>query len=268
MIDRGRRNLLGVAINAVDYECAVAKIIAHAREGRRCATTALAVHGVITAALDRGHRYRLNSFDLVTPDGQPVRWALNLLYGTKLNDRVYGPDMTLKVCKEAGLQGIPVYFYGSSQQVLDKLCARLPEMCPGLKIAGAHPSEFRQLSADEQRQAVDRIRDSGAQIVFVGLGCPRQEVFTYEMSRQLTMPMLAVGAAFDYHAGLLQEPPAILQRLGLQWLYRLIQEPGRLWRRYLFTNSQFIGLFFAQWLRLWHPELEDCEAPLAEVRFG
>ena len=124
MIDRGRRNLLGIAISAIDYEYAVDKIIEDAKAGRRCATTALAVHGVITGALDRAHRYRLNTFDLVTPDGQPVRWALNLLYGTKLNDRVYGPTMTLKVCKEAALQGIPVYFYGSSQQVLDKLvCA-------------------------------------------------------------------------------------------------------------------------------------------------
>ena len=268
MIDRGRRNLLGIAISAVDYEYAVDKIIEDAKAGRRCATTALAVHGVITGALDRAHRYRLNTFDLVTPDGQPVRWALNLLYGTKLNDRVYGPTMTLKVCKEAALQGIPVYFYGSSQQVLDKLCARLPEMCPGLKIAGAHPSEFRKLSAEEQKLAADRIRESGAKIVFVGLGCPRQEVFTYEMSTQLSMPMLAVGAAFDYHAGLLEEPPAVLQRFGLQWLYRLAQEPGRLWRRYLFTNSQFVGLFLAQWLRLWRPELADCDPPLAEVRFG
>jgi exopolysaccharide biosynthesis WecB/TagA/CpsF family protein len=268
MIDRGKRNLLGIAISAVDYEYAVAKIIDAARNRRRCATTALAVHGVITGALDRAHRYRLNTFDLVTPDGQPVRWALNILYGTKLHDRVYGPTMTLKVCREAAVQGIPVYFYGSNQQVLDQLCARLPEVCPGLKIAGAQPSEFRLLSAEEQTFAADRIRSSGARILFVGLGCPRQEVFTYEMSSHLSMPMLAVGAAFDYHAGLLQEPPAVLQQFGLQWLYRLIQEPGRLWRRYLYTNSQFIGLFLAQWLRLWHPELKDCDPPMAEVRFG
>src|SRR5271156_4538781 len=161
MIDHGKKNVLGVGISALDYECAVDRIMSDAKAGRRCATTALAVHGLITGALEPAHRHRLNSFDLVTPDGQPVRWALNLLYGTKLADRVYGPTMTLKVCKEAALQGIPVYFYGSSQQVLDKLCARLPEMCPGLKIAGAHPSEFRQLSAEEQRLAVDRIRDSG-----------------------------------------------------------------------------------------------------------
>jgi exopolysaccharide biosynthesis WecB/TagA/CpsF family protein len=268
MIDRGKKNLLGVAISAIDYEYAVAKIIEDAQRGRRCATTALAVHGVITGALDRAHRYRLNAFDLVTPDGQPVRWALNLLYGTKLDDRVYGPTMTLKVCKQAAALGIPVYFYGSSQQVLDALCARLPEICPGLKIAGAHPSEFRRISAEEQGLAADRIRDSRAQIVFVGLGCPRQEVFTYEMSRRLSMPMLAVGAAFDYHAGLLQEPPAIVQKYGLQWLYRLAQDPRRLWRRYVFTNSQFVGLFLAQWLRLWRPQLKDCDQPLTELRFG
>jgi N-acetylglucosaminyldiphosphoundecaprenol N-acetyl-beta-D-mannosaminyltransferase len=268
MIDRGKRNLLGVGISAVDYEYAVAKIMDAAKKGHRCATTALAVHGVITGAMDSAHRYRLNTFDLVTPDGQPVRWGLNLLHGTKLNDRVYGPTMTLKVCQQAALQGIPVYFYGSSQAVLDQLCARLPELCPGLKIAGAHPSQFRLLSAEEQVLAAERISQSGAKILFVGLGCPRQEVFTYEMSKHLSMPMLAVGAAFDYHAGLLQEPPRVLQRYGLQWLYRLCQEPRRLWRRYLFTNSQFLGLFLAQWLRLWRPQLKDCEPPLTEVRVG
>ena len=268
MIDLGKRNLLGIGISAVDYEYAVAKVIDAARDGRRCATTALAVHGLITGARDRMHRYRLNTFDLVTPDGQPVRWGLNLLYGTKLDDRVYGPTMMLKVCPEAALQGSPVYFYGCSQKVLDQLCVRLPQLCPGLEIAGVQPSEFRQLSEEEQKLAADRIRTSGARILFVGLGCPRQEVFTYEMSMQLSMPMLAVGAAFDYHAGVLQEPPAVLQRYGLQWLYRLVQEPHRLWRRYLFTNSQFVGLFLAQWLHVWRPDLGDCEPPLAEVRVG
>lgn len=268
MINLGKRNLLGVAISAVDYEHAVAKIIEAAWNGRRCITTALAVHGVVTGALDRAHRYRLNNFDLVTPDGQPVRWGLNLLYGTGLRDRVYGPTMTLEVCKEAAIRGIPVYFYGSSRRVLDLLCERLPQACPGLKIAGAHPSEFRVLTAEEQTLAADRISGSGAKILFVGLGCPRQEIFAYEMSERLSMPMLAVGAAFDYHAGVLREPPALIQRSGFQWLYRLLQDPARLWRRYLFTNSQFIGLFLVQWLRLWRPELEDCDPPLAEVRFG
>jgi N-acetylglucosaminyldiphosphoundecaprenol N-acetyl-beta-D-mannosaminyltransferase len=268
MIDQGKKNLLGVAINAIDYEYAVTRILSDAKAGRRCATTALAVHGVITGALDRVHRYRLNTFELVTPDGQPVRWALNLLYGTRLTDRVYGPKMTLMVCKQAALQGVPIYLYGSKPEVLAKLSERLQELCPGLLIAGAHPSEFRLLTAEEQQLAADRIRESGARILFVGLGCPRQEVFTYELSRSLNMPVLAVGAAFDYHSGLLDEPPEFLQRFGLQWLYRLVQEPGRLWRRYLITNSQFVALLLAQWLRLWRPKLTDVDPPVADVRYG
>jgi N-acetylglucosaminyldiphosphoundecaprenol N-acetyl-beta-D-mannosaminyltransferase len=268
MIDLGKKNVLGIAISAVDYDYAVTRIVEDAHRGRRCATTALAVHGVVTGATDRAHRYRLNTFDLVTPDGQPVRWALNLLYNVKLNDRVYGPTMTLRVCERAAAESIPVYFYGSSREVLDQLCLQLAEKCPGLQIAGAHPSEFRQVSQEEQELMAERIRASGARIVFVGLGCPRQEIFTYEMSRQLSMPMLAVGAAFDYHAGILQEPPMFIQRYGLQWLHRLVQEPRRLWRRYLVTNSQFVGLFLAQWLRLWRPEVQDCDPPLGELRFG
>ena len=268
MIDHGKKNILGVAINALDYESAVERIISGAKAGRRCATTALAVHGLMTGALEQAHRHRLNSFDLVTPDGQPVRWALNLLYGTNLPDRVYGPNLTLQVCQEAARQGLSVYFYGSKTEVIEKLCERMQELCPGLKIVGAQPSEFRTLSAREQMAAVDRIRSSGAQILFVGLGCPRQEVFTYEMSQYLNMPVLAVGAAFDYHAGLLQQPPQFLQDAGLQWLYRLCQDPARLWRRYLYTNTQFVAMFLAQWFRVWRPSLEDTEVPLADVRFG
>ncbi len=268
MIDHGKKNVLGVAISALDYECAVDRIISDAKAGRRCATTALAVHGLITGALEPAHRHRLNSFDLVTPDGQPVRWALNLLYGTKLADRVYGPNLTLQVCQEAAREGISVYFYGSKAEVLQELCRRMQAICPGLIIAGAQPSEFRTLSAREQMATVERIRSSGAQILFVGLGCPRQEVFTYEMSQYLNLPVLAVGAAFDYHSGLLQEPPQFLQEAGLQWLYRLCQDPARLWRRYLFTNTQFVALFLAQWLRVWRPSLEDTQVPLADVRFG
>ncbi len=268
MIDQGKKNLLGVAINAVDYEYAVDRILGDAEAGRRCATTALAVHGVMTGALDREHRFRLNTFDLVTPDGQPVRWALNLLYGTKLPDRVYGPKLTLQVCQRAARENVPVYLYGSKPAVLRHLQQRLEVLCPGLRIAGAQPSEFRSLSAEEQTLAAERIRDSGARILLVGLGCPRQEVFTYEMSQYLSMPVLAVGAAFDYHAGLLEEPPEWLQRIGLQWLYRLVQEPGRLWRRYLVTNSQFVALLCAQWLRLWRPKLNDVDPPDVNVRYG
>ena len=268
MIDLGKKNLLGVAISAVDYESAVDSVIQHAKARVRFATTALAVHGVITGALDRVHKYRLNAFDLVTPDGQAVRWALNLLHRTKLRDRVYGPQMALMVSRAAARETLPVFFYGSTPEVLDRLCTRMQELCPGLVIAGSRPSQFRRLTSEEQMVAVEQIKASGAQIVFVGLGCPRQEVFTYEMSQHLQMPILAVGAAFDYHSGLLTEPPVLVQRLGLQWAYRLVQEPRRLWRRYLFTNSQFVTLFIAQWLHLWRPDMQDVDKPLVNVRFG
>src|SRR5579863_5679378 len=113
MIERGKHSLLGVRIDAVDYESAVARVIESARQGRRCTVGALAVHGVMTGATDLVQRYRLNGLDLTVPDGQPVRWALNALYGTKLKDRVYGPKLTLLVCREAVRAGIPVFFYGS-----------------------------------------------------------------------------------------------------------------------------------------------------------
>lgn len=268
MIDRGKRNLLGVAVSALDYEAARDRIVASARSGDRCAVTALAVHGLMTGAMDRTHRARLNEFDIVTADGQPVRWALNLLYRTRLADRVYGPNLTLLICEAAAREDLPVYFYGSTSATLELLTRRLAERFPGLKIAGQEPSKFRKLSAAEQGEMVERIAASGARILFVGLGCPRQEVFTYEVTRRLNIAALAVGAAFDYHAGLLREPPRLLQRFGLQWLYRLCQEPRRLWRRYAVTNSQFLALLVAQWTGLWRPKLLRAETSIEEVRFG
>ncbi len=263
-----KRNVIGVDISVLDYPKAVQKILSCAHTRCRCTTTALAVHGLISGALDDSHRFRLNAFDLVVPDGQPVRWALNLLYNTNLKDRVYGPKLTLLVCKEAAKLDIPVFFYGSRSLVLESLCRQLQDLCPGLKIAGTLPSEFRRLNIAERGAIVRRIKKSGAQILFVGLGCPRQEVFTYEMGAHLAMPILAVGAAFDYHAGVLKEPPELIQQIGLQWLYRLLQEPRRLWRRYLITNSQFLALLLLQWLRLWDPKQKEAKAPTAEVLYG
>lgn len=268
MVNLGAKNVLGVLVGAVDYEYCVGEIVASAKAGRRCTVSALAVHGVMTGALDKVHRHRLNRLDLVTPDGQPVRWALNLLHQTGLRERVSGPNLTPLVCEAAAREGLAVYFYGSTETVLTLLCGKLRLRFPGLTVAGTQPSRFRTLTAQEQLSAAERIRASGAKILFVGLGCPRQEVFAYEMGRLLEMPILAVGAAFDYHAGLLSETPQILQRLGLQWLHRLVQEPRRLWRRYLVTNAQFIVLFFAQWLHLWKPDPAASLEPADDVRVG
>ncbi len=268
MIDFGKKNLLGVGINAVDYEAAVARLITCAKQGRRCTTSALAVHGVVMGALDPVHRYRLNQLDLVVPDGQPVRWALRWLYGTRLHDRVYGPRLTFRLCREAARQNVPVYFYGSSRTVVGQLRTRMQPLCEGLIVAGAEPSRFRKLSAGEWDSLAASIAESGAKILFVGLGCPRQEVFAYEMGLRLSMPILAVGAAFDYYAGLLREPPEFIQAAGLQWLYRLLQEPRRLFRRYAVTNTQFLALFISQLLGLWKPRTDDAPRPATEVMYG
>lgn len=268
MIDRGAGNILGVRVSAVDYEFAVSKIMECASIGRRCTVSALAVHGVMTGALDNTHRYRLNHLDLVTPDGQPVRWALNLLHGTRLPDTVCGPRLTLMLCGEAARQGVPVFFYGSTAETLARLLANLRKKIPGLIVAGSEPSRFRKLTEEEQLNLAERIRNSKAGILFAGLGCPRQEVFAYEMGKLLPMPILAVGAAFDYHAGLLKDSPRFVERMGLRWLHRLVQEPRRLWRRYLVSNTQFLALFLAQWLHLWKPDPERTVEPGADLRFG
>jgi exopolysaccharide biosynthesis WecB/TagA/CpsF family protein len=268
MMKGSKRNLLGVWIDAVDYESALSRVITAARQRRRCTVGALAVHGVMTGATDPEHRYRLNHLDLAVPDGQPVRWALNTLYGTGLKDRVYGPKLTMLICEEAARLGLPVFFYGSRRPVVQKLVDSMVTRCPGLLVAGYEPSQFRSLTLAERAALVQRVNTSGARIVFVGLGCPRQEVFAYEMGEHLQMPVIAVGAAFDYHSGLLSEPPAFIQKAGLQWLYRLAQEPRRLWRRYLVLNTQFVLHFLLQALHLRIIRPSDVRCPPADLLYG
>jgi N-acetylglucosaminyldiphosphoundecaprenol N-acetyl-beta-D-mannosaminyltransferase len=251
VIAQGKRNVLGVLVDAVDYEAATAQIIGAARDRRHFAVTALAVHGVMTGVLDRAHNARLNSFDLVTPDGQPVRGALNLLYHAGLTDRVYGPTLTLKVLDQAAAEGLPIYLYGSTQPTLDRLVPALETMFPALKIAGVEASKFRAAQPGEDVEIAERIKSSGARIVLVGLGCPRQEVFTYAMRPLLDMPLLAVGAAFDYHAGLLKNPPEWMQKYSLEWLWRLGLEPKRLWKRYVLLNPAYVSRLAAQKSGLW-----------------
>ena len=179
-----------------------------------------------------------------------MRWALNGLYQTGLGDRVYGPTLMLRLCDRAAQTKLPIYLYGSRPEVLEALQNRLQKKFPALVIAGTKPSQFRQISDVEQDTVLKSIRDSGARIVFVGLGCPRQEIWAYEVRDRLGIPAIAVGAAFDFHAGLLPQAPTWMQRSGLEWLFRLIQEPKRLWQRYLVFNSLYVLGFNLQYLRL------------------
>jgi N-acetylglucosaminyldiphosphoundecaprenol N-acetyl-beta-D-mannosaminyltransferase len=240
MLNAGKRNVLGILMNITDYEGAVDFIIRTARARRGAAVSALAVHGVMTGVFDREQKFRLNHFDLLVPDGQPVRWVLNWLYRAGLRDRVYGPDLTRKVCGRAASEKLSVYFYGSTPDVLSSLRAKLAIMFPGLIIAGMKPSLFRRLRPQEKNELVEQIRASGAAITFVGLGCPRQEAFTYEFRDYLQMPILAVGAAFPFLAGITPQAPRWMQDAGLEWIFRLQSEPGRLWRRYLLLNPAYL----------------------------
>ncbi|HEY9675267.1 MAG TPA: WecB/TagA/CpsF family glycosyltransferase [Waterburya sp.] len=268
LIDSGKQNVLGVRVDAVNYEAAVHKIIAAARQQKKLSVSALAVHGVMTGVLDETHRYRLNRLDLVCPDGQPVRWAINLLYKKGLPDRVCGPELMLQICERAAQEGLPIYLYGSRPETLKALIKNLHQHFPQLIIAGYQPSRFRQISLEEKQQIVEEIRQSGAAMTFVGLGCPRQEVWVYEYSQDLPMPVMAVGAAFDFHAGNLSQAPKFMQRWGLEWFYRLMQEPTRLWRRYVFLNPLYISLFILQFFKIVYFDPANAIPPREEMRYG
>jgi exopolysaccharide biosynthesis WecB/TagA/CpsF family protein len=222
----------------------------------------------MTGVLDLTHRYRLNAFDVLVPDGQPVRWALNKLHRVGLTDRVYGPTLMLKVCERAAAERLPIYLYGGTEEMVRRLIERLTNTYPALTIAGSQPSAFRRLAPDERDEANARIRASGAAITFVGLGCPRQEVWAFECRDALSMPVVAIGAAFAFHAGMLPQAPRILQDRGLEWLYRLMQEPKRLWRRYLFLNPLYLTLVALQAARLRLIDPQKTLAPREELRYG
>lgn len=268
MLDLGKQNILGIGIDAIDYEGAADRIIQAAIKRQPLAVSALAVHGVVTGALDPVHRHRLNRLDLVVPDGQPVRWALKWLHRIALPDRVYGPELTLRVCERAAAEGLSVYLYGSRREVLEKLRSNLQAKFSGLTIAGSQQSRFRQVTVEEQSSIAEDIRKSGASIVLVGLGCPRQETWIFEYRDLLPIPLMAVGAAFDFHAGLVRQAPPWLQRRGFEWLFRLVQEPRRLWKRYAVTNTLYILLVMAQWARLRRFDLNDTISPAVQMRFG
>ncbi|MBI5381978.1 MAG: WecB/TagA/CpsF family glycosyltransferase [Opitutae bacterium] len=252
-----RCSILGVLITPTDYRSATDAIVAAARAQRPFTVAALAVHGVMTGALDATHRYRLNRLDLLTPDGQPVRWALRWLHGVRLPDRVYGPELMRQVCARAATEGLSVYLYGSDADTLAALQTALSATHSNLRIAGVRPSRFRPATAAEWAEDIATIRAAAPDIIFCGLGCPRQEMWVYEMREELARPLVAVGAAFPLLAGRVPMAPAWMQRAGLEWAFRLAQEPRRLWRRYLIYNPIFLGglaLQICGWQRCTRPD--------------
>jgi exopolysaccharide biosynthesis WecB/TagA/CpsF family protein len=241
-----RLKLIGVPVSCTTYDEVVTTIIEAARDRIPSLVTAFAVHGVVTAAEDANFRRRIEDFHVVTPDGQPVRHALNLLYRAGLRDRVYGPELTLRLCRRAAECAVPVYLYGSTPQTVSKLRERLRARFPALRIVGAEPSVFRPLSANEDYLLIDRINRSNAGIVFIGLGCPKQEIFAHEHYPALRAVQVCVGAAFDFIAGTKRMAPCWMQNHSLEWLYRLSQEPRRLLGRYTRINAKFVAKLLVQ----------------------
>ncbi len=233
----------GVLVSATHYAEVVAHCLRNAQAGVPALIDLMPVSVLIPAVRDADLREKLNTFDVVAPDGQPVRWSLNYFHQAGLTDRVYGPELMRRLCEAAAERGVSIYLYGSTQEVIDGLSQRLVAMFPGLRIAGAESPPFRPLTAAEDREATERINASGAGILFIGTGGPRQELFAFAHRHSIRPVQVCVGAAFDFHAGKKKMAPPWMQKRGLEWFFRLTQEPGRLWKRYFVQNSMFILLF-------------------------
>jgi exopolysaccharide biosynthesis WecB/TagA/CpsF family protein len=244
-----KADLFGVGITPTTYAEAAHLIVDAARLGQSALVSCYSTHSLVEACRKPALNQAAACFDMITPDGQPVRWALNILHQAALSDRVYGPELTLKVCSLAAAYGVGVYFYGSTPKVSQALQINLAARFPNLHIAGSEAPPFRPLTAEEDAAAVARINRSGAGIVFIGLGCPKQDIFAYEHRHSIKAVQVCVGAAFDFHAGTQKMAPSWMQKRGFEWLFRFSQEPRRLWRRYMVTNSIYLLLLAKAWLR-------------------
>jgi N-acetylglucosaminyldiphosphoundecaprenol N-acetyl-beta-D-mannosaminyltransferase len=242
-------NVFGVRVSVTHCEEAAAAIVEAAHRGVPGIVACQPVHGIVLGSTDESFGSKMNAFDMVTPDGQPVRWAMNCLHRTALRERVRGADLTAAVCRRAAAEQVPVYLYGSSPEVLAAFRAHLTSRFAGLRVAGAESPPFRPLTLEEDDQVVRRINESGAGILLVGLGCPKQELFAYDHRDQIRPVQVCVGAVFDFFAGNKSIAPNWMQRCGLEWFFRLCQEPRRLWRRYLVTNTIFLMMFAGAMLR-------------------
>jgi N-acetylglucosaminyldiphosphoundecaprenol N-acetyl-beta-D-mannosaminyltransferase len=247
-----RTELLGIPIALCGYDEVLDWIDAMLRVRSRGYLTAAPVHLLMLAQQDAAVRRAVVGASLVVPDGQPVVWALRALGQREIRTRVYGPDLMLACCARAAQAGTRMYLYGGrSEAALVTLALNLRSRFPGLQVVGASSpphvggvpgAPFRELTAEDERRTAEEIDGCGAEIVWVGTGQPHQELWMARMRPKLAAPMLiGVGAAFDFHAGLVAQAPAWMGRHGLEWAFRLGREPRRLWRRYLLYNPRFVG---------------------------
>ncbi|MCA1735042.1 MAG: WecB/TagA/CpsF family glycosyltransferase [Actinobacteria bacterium] len=231
----------GLGVHATSYADAVARITAWARTDQGRYVCAANVHMAMEAHDDPEFRQLVEAASLVTPDGMPLVWMMRRL-GHPHQSRVYGPTLMVETLAAAEKQGLKVGFYGGSPEELELMAAKLGREYPALKVGYRYSPPFRPLSAEEERDVIDDIGRSGLDILFVGLGCPKQERWMARHRHQLPMVALGVGAGFAFYAGTVRQAPNIIQRAGLEWAFRLLAEPRRLWRRYLRHNPRFVVL--------------------------
>ena len=242
------RQIIDSRIHTTTYADATPRILDWARAGESRYVIAANVH-VVMEAHDQPDLQRIvNEADLATPDGMPLVWALRWL-GQKGQPRVYGPELMLQVCRAAAQTGLVIGLYGSTPATLAALQDNLRQRFPTLTIGYAVAPPFGQPTPAEDETTVQAINAAGVRILLVGLGCPKQERWVGTHRGRVHAVMLAVGAAFDFHAGTLRQAPAWMQRAGLEWLFRLGMEPRRLLSRYLKHNPRFIALILAQLCR-------------------
>jgi N-acetylglucosaminyldiphosphoundecaprenol N-acetyl-beta-D-mannosaminyltransferase len=241
---------VGIPLAVSDYEEVVAWMGAVIDADARAYVTAAAVNLVMSAHEQPETMAAVLGATLAVPDGMPLVWALRAL-GHRQATRVYGPDLMLRFCAYAAARGIPMYLYGGRDEAaLELLIRRLRERFAGLEIVGGYSPPYRELTAEEEQGVVNDIENSGARVVWVGTGQPKQERWMQRMRPRLKAPLLVgVGAAFDFHAGLVPQAPHWMQRSGLEWIYRLAREPRRLWRRYARYNPRFVVAFARQYAR-------------------
>jgi N-acetylglucosaminyldiphosphoundecaprenol N-acetyl-beta-D-mannosaminyltransferase len=236
---RRQMSVLGNQIDAISWEAIIGRIRTWAERRESRYVCLCNVHSVVTGYRDASFRRVIDAADTAAPDGMPVAWVMRWR-GVLGQERIDGPGLMWRYAEQAALDGTPVFLYGSAPATLHKLVGRLHDAFPGLKIAGSYSPPFRPLTEAEENEVVEMIANSGAAVVFVGLGCPRQEVWMANMSPRIPAVLIGLGAAFDYHAGVIKRAPRWMQQHGLEWLFRLAAEPRRLWRRYCVTNALFI----------------------------
>jgi N-acetylglucosaminyldiphosphoundecaprenol N-acetyl-beta-D-mannosaminyltransferase len=239
--------ILGVPVNLTNYQASVKNINHWAKEYQSRYVCAANVQMVMEGYDHKGFKEILRTSDLITPDGMPLVWMLRFK-GVKGQTRVYGPTLMLHVLEMAAKDEIPVGFYGGNNPTLEKLVIRMCERFPGLQVPYAYSPPFRPLDKQESDQINEEITSSEARILFVGLGCPKQEIWMAEHKGIIPVVMLGVGAAFDFLAGIKPQAPAWIQAIGMEWFFRLLHEPHRLARRYLYNNPRFIVLALADLL--------------------